>query len=127
MRKLFKFKKELGWAEILSLIAIVVSSYLFYVQISNNKEKVSLIEDKSYYCYFTDNDGSKKYFHILRGIVINNGNKPVTLLGLNPILNTNMLLGTLKNTHVTGKLGIPYKIFQVSDSTSLSDLFKNDK
>ncbi len=38
-----------------------------------------------------------------------------------------MFLGTPKKTQVTGKIEIPYKIFKIPDTTSLTNLFLDNK
>lgn len=126
-RTIFKFKKEIGWSELIAFLAVCIASWSGYMQYNSNDSNISLNHDKIISTAFIDKDGKKKYFGLIRATLINKGNKAVTLLGLKP----NKDLGIVSvmegnNTTFSNDL-IGFKIFQIPDSLLSETLLSNKK
>lgn len=126
-RKYFNFKKELGWGEIIALIALFVAGFSLYLQYISNRAEISLTNDKLISANFTDKDGTQKFFGFYRATISNNGNKPVTLLGIRPHEDLGIILTTQGTSNSIKRDGVPFKIFQIPNSILSDRLFSKEK
>ncbi len=126
-RRIFNFKKEFGWSEIIAIAAFLLAAFSLYLQYISNKAEVSLTNDKLISSVFTDKDHIRKFFGYQRATISNNGNKPVTLLGLRPHEKLGLILTQEVGIENLEKDKIPFKIFQIPDTILSERLFSNEK
>lgn len=126
IRHFFKFEKQAGWGEIIAFIALIVAALSLYLQITSNRAEISMTNDKLISANFTDKDGKKKFFGFYRALIANNGNKSVTLVGLKPHEKLGIVLTTQYGSNSLTKGGIPFKIFQISDTILSDRLFSKE-
>ena len=115
--KIFNFKTEIGWSEVMAFVALFLAAFSLYIQYSANKASVSLTNDKLVSTIFIDKDGNKKFFGYMRATITNSGNKAVTLLGLKPHEYMGLVLSSTyeQNTDELEKDKLICKIFQIPD------------
>lgn len=123
-KKCFKFRKEIGWAEIIATIALLISFYNFYAE---NKQDLSTINGTYKSAIYTEKDGSIKYFMFNRTVITNNGNKPVTLLSLKANKDFGPTLVNADSSNVAKKKDLPFEIFQIADSVFTGNLFQKQE
>jgi hypothetical protein len=125
--KIFKFKKEIGWGELIALIAIGISLYTFYFQIQLNRPEIFLKYDKVIGCFFPDKDKKRKFFCYNRAIISNNGQKATTLVGLKPAENVGLLFVKERGAQNINRQNTNFKIFQIPDSIMSGRLISNGR
>lgn len=104
----FNFRKEIGWAEIIAVIAILISIGPFVIDFLSYKSQDSKIvitqETPKVFFYKDSNDGKRKMFTYNRLSITNTGGKTVTLNGFypgkEPPLILNVVNGKLTNKDV---------------------------
>lgn len=123
----FSFKKHFGWSELTSICALILSGVSLSLQYYSSKAFVTLHNDKLISSVFKDKDSSYKYFGYLRATINNTGNKPVTLLGLQPHEKLGLILTELEGSKYLKKDEIKCKLFQIPDTLLSEQLFKSEK
>lgn len=121
----FNFRMEFGWAEIIALIALIISCYNYYI---DTKADLIISNTTSVSALYTNKNGSINYFIFHRGVIINNGNKPVTLLSFVPHNDFGLtLVNANKSSSNAIKKDLPFEIFQIPDSVFTDALFKKQE
>jgi len=126
-KRIFNFKKEFGWSEMIALVALLFAVFSLCLQYMSNKADISLTNDKLISANFIDRDGKKKHFGFYRATISNNGNKSVTLLSLKPHETLGLILTTEEGSTKATQDGVAYKIFQISDTVLSDRLFSKEK
>lgn len=123
IRHFFNFKKEFGWAELIAILALVFSLLAYF---NDKKDDVSLVSTTPISVLYTE-DNNNIYFIYCRSTIINNGNKPITLLGFAPHEKLGLSLVAKNGSQSLSKEVIPYEIFQIPDSILTNDLFSRQE
>lgn len=124
LKKLFKFKKEVGWSELISVLALIFAIFSTISQLTSNKPKLSLQNSSYFGTEFIDYNGKKYHFGFYKTTIINNGDKAVTFLGLKPSEETGLIITKTKKTDFVKTDNVPYKIFQIPDEILIDHLIK---
>ncbi len=124
-----RLDRKVFWIPILiSLLALGFAASTFILNYQNSKADVSLIPYKLVSGAFNDKDGKKKIFGVYRAIIGNNGNRPVTLLGLKPYYgNSGILLTTYKGSNDAHQTNVEYKIFRIPDTLMTEQLLDKEE
>ncbi|MDO3695924.1 hypothetical protein QVZ41_13820 [Wenyingzhuangia sp. chi5] len=122
--KIFNFKAEFGWSEVIALIALIGAGISLIIQINSNNPDLSLKNTSLVGTTFIDKNGDKYHFGFYRTTIINNGEKSVTLLGLKPHENSGLISTTERGSNKLTEGLIQYKIFQIPDSILVDHLIK---
>lgn len=118
-----KLDKKIIWVSLsTSILALLIAAISLYINFKNNSTQIGLINDKLISAVFKDIDGKKKFFGFYRAIITNNGNKPITILGLKPDKNFGILLTTKEGSNKAENTNVDFKIFRIPD-TLLSEHF----
>lgn len=123
IQRFFNFKKEIGWAEVISLLAFIFSLFAYF---KNETDNISIKTKTPISSLYTEKN-KNIYFIYCRANIINNGNKPVTLLGFYPHEKLGLSLVAKNGSKHLSKEYIPYEIFQIPDSVLMDDLFRHQE
>jgi hypothetical protein len=126
-KRLFNIKKEFGWAELISIIALILAGLSLYLQYNSSKAFVTLHNDKLISTVFMDKDSTYKFFSYFRATINNTGNKPVTLLGLQPHEKLGLILTAVEGSEHFDKDEIKCKIFQIPDTLLSERLLSSER
>lgn len=126
-KRFFNIKKEFGWAELISIVALILAGLSLYIQYNSNKAFVTLHNDKLLSTVFMDKDSTYKFFGYIRATINNTGNKPVTLLGLQPHEKLGLILTAVEGGEYLDKDEIKCKIFQIPDTILSDRLLSSEK
>ena len=122
-QRFFNFKKEFGWAELLATLALIFSLLAYF---NDKKDDISLVTTTPLSMLYTE-DSNDIFFIYCRSTIINNGNKPITLLGFSPHEKLGLSLVAKNGSQSLSKESIPYEVFQIPDSILTNDLFSNQE
>ena len=121
IQRFFNFKKEIGWSEVIALLAFIFSLFAYF---KNETENIYIKTQTPISTLYTEKN-KNIYFIYCRANIINNGNKPVALLGFYPHEELGLSLVAKNGSKHLSKEYIPYEIFQIPDSVLMDNLFKH--
>lgn len=85
MGKYFEFDKKIGWAQLLSILALVVSAWSLWISYGRAEPQMLVSKDTSIGGkFFDESKGRWRMFGYERLVLSNVGGAPVTLIGLRP-------------------------------------------
>ncbi len=125
-KRLFNLKKDIDWGHITSFAALFLAGLSLYLQYLSNKAEVTITHDVLVSAPFIDKDSVRKFFGYHRATIVNNGNKSVTLHGIKPYNDSELILSQEVGKDFE-KDKISFKIFQIPDTILSKLLFSNEK
>ncbi|WP_200974853.1 hypothetical protein [Echinicola sp. 20G] len=122
----FNFKREFGWSDIIALLAFILAIIVAVHDFFPDKPELIKRNETLSSGVFEDSDGKVKAFGFSKAIITNDGNKPVTYLGIKKHERFGLIMTKdIDDTITENNTNINFLISDLPEDFTLEDINKS--